>query len=332
MNIKKLSLMLLIIVMVSSLMTTIALANVVTIRIAHPVSEAESTHRTAVTFKEYVEKESKGQIKVEIYPNAQLGGDLQLMESVANGTIQMAIVITSVLTAYDPIFGLLDLPFLLKDADTGFKALDGDLGFAFDKKLEAIGVKSLGYNYTGSRCISNNIRPINEPKDLKDIKMRVMESPVYINMFKMLGANPTPMSFGELYTGLQQGTVDGQDNSPLTTYTQKFYEVQKYYSLTNHTYSYQLLAINLDFFNSLSSEHQKIITDGTKQFLIDAQRTMEINDNIEIIEKLKEAGMQVNEITPENLRKFKDALMSLHNKYKEEYGQEWFDLIDRYNQ
>ncbi|MZQ98923.1 MAG: DctP family TRAP transporter solute-binding subunit [Acidaminobacter sp.] len=306
-------------------------AEKVVIKVAHIVSEETATHRAAVAFKDYVEKESAGSMEVQLFPNGQLGGDLQITEAVALNTVQIAIPSTAVLTAYDPIFGLLDLPFIFKDVRAGFAALDGDLGKKLDEKLAPVGLMNLGYSYNGARSMSNNVRPINEPKDLEGIKMRVMESPVFIDMFKFLGANPTPMSFGEVFTGLQQGTVDGQENAPALVYASKFYEVQEFYSLTSHVQSYLVNIINADFFNDLSEEQQKIVKDGARKFLVEAEREDEINDNIATVDKLIEAGMKVNEISAENIQKFMDALVPMHEQYKEEFGQEWFDLIEQYN-
>ncbi|SCZ78152.1 DctP family TRAP transporter solute-binding subunit [Acidaminobacter hydrogenoformans] len=306
-------------------------AESVVIKVAHIVSEETATHRGAVAFKDYVEKESGGTIEVQLFPNGQLGGDLQLTEAVALNTVQIAIPSTAVLTAYDPIFGLLDLPFIFKDVRAGFNALDGDLGKKLDEKLAPVGLMNLGYSYNGARSMSNNVRPINEPKDLEGIKMRVMESPVFIDMFKYLGANPTPMSFGEVFTGLQQGTVDGQENAPALVYASKFYEVQEFYSLTSHVQSYLANVMNADFFNGLSEDQQKVVMEGARKFLVEAEREDEINDNIETVDKLKEAGMTVNEISAENMQKFMDALVPMHDKYKAEFGQEWFDLIEQYN-
>ncbi|MDW7660503.1 MAG: TRAP transporter substrate-binding protein [Bacillota bacterium] len=306
-------------------------ASQVTIKLGHIVSEETATHRAAVLFKEYVEETSEGQIMVELYPNGQLGGDLQMTESVALGTLQIAVPSTAVLTAYDPVFGLLDLPFIFKDVYAGFDALDGELGAALDEKLESIGMMNLGYSYNGARSISNNVRPINEPDDLRGVKIRVMESPVFIDMFNTLGANPTPMSFGEVFTGLQQGTVDGQENAPALVYASKFYEVQDYYSLTGHVYSYLANVMNLDFFNGLTEDHQKIVLDGARQFLVEYEREDEIQDNIDTIDKLIAEGMNVNELSEEDTRKFMDALLPMHETYKQSFGQEWFDLINMYN-
>ncbi|SDP64232.1 DctP family TRAP transporter solute-binding subunit [Desulforhopalus singaporensis] len=297
------------------------------IKIGHIVSEATAVHRACVAFENYVEAESGGSIDVQIFPNGQLGGDLQLTEAVALGTIQVAIPSTAVLTAYDPVFGLLDLPFIFADVYAGFNALDGELGSKLDNILMSVGIKNLGYSYNGARCMSNNVRPITEPADLKGIKMRVMESPVFIDMFKYLGANPTPMSFGEVFTGLQQGTIDGQENAPALVYASRFNEVQKYYSLTNHVQSYIANLINADFFDNLSNDQQKVVLSGAEKYLVTQQRADEINDNIETVAKLVETGMEVNEITPGNMNKFMDALKPMHEKYQGKFGQEWFDLL-----
>jgi tripartite ATP-independent transporter DctP family solute receptor len=302
------------------------------IKLGHVVSEETSLHRAAVAFKDYVDKESKGSLEVQIFPNGQLGGDLQLVEAVALNTIQMTIPTTAVFSSYDKIFGLLDLPFIFKDAYAGFAALDGDLGQKLNEKIDTIGIKNLGYSFNGARSISNNEKPINEPKDVKGLKIRVMESPVFISLFKYLGGNPTPMSFGEVFTALQQGTVDGQENSPALVYAMKFYEAQKYYSLTEHVYSYLVNVINTDFYNSLTVDQQKIVMEGARKYLIEDQREDEIKDNIETIEKLKDAGMIINEISPENSQKFMDALVPMHDEYKEKLGKEWFALIEKYNQ
>ncbi|MEW6423767.1 MAG: DctP family TRAP transporter solute-binding subunit [Bacillota bacterium] len=303
----------------------------IVIKLGHVEAEDRSTHMACVEFEKYVEQQSQGKVDVQLFPNGQLGGDRQMTEAVALGTIQMTLPATAVLTTYSPKFGILDMPFIFKNAQSGFKALDGELGAKLNELLKPVGIYCFGYNYNGARNISNNVRPINEPKDLKGIKMRVMESPVYIDLFKYLGANPTPMSFGEVYTALQQGTVDGQDNGASLTYATKFYEVQKYYSLTGHTLSFLAVIINDKFYKGLPEDIQKIIAEGARKYLIDYQRELETRDDSKYIEKLKEAGMQVNAITPENHEKFVEALKPMYEKYKKEIGQEMFDLVAKYN-
>jgi tripartite ATP-independent transporter DctP family solute receptor len=282
-------------------------------------------------FQQYVHDQTNGEVEVKIFPNGQLGGDRQETEAVALGTLQMTIPATAVLTTYSPKFGILDLPFVFKDVDATFAALDGELGADLDKYLLKVGLRNLGYGYNGARSITTGTKPIEEPADLKGIKMRVMESPVFIDMFKALDANPTPMSFGEVYTGLQQGTVDGQENSPSLVYSMKFNEVQKYYSLTNHVQGILAMLINEKFYNSLKPEHQKVVSEGARKFLVEAQRQMELDDTSLFLEKLADAGLIINEITPENHQKFVAAMNPLYAKYKKTLGQDMFNLVDKYN-
>ncbi|MCL6611682.1 MAG: DctP family TRAP transporter solute-binding subunit [Peptococcaceae bacterium] len=303
----------------------------IVIKLGHVEAEDRSTHKACLEFEKYVEEQSKGRVDVQIFANGQLGGDRQMTEGVALGTIQMTLPATSVFTAYNKKFGILDMPFIFKNEQAGFKALDGELGEMLNKLLLEKGIYCFGYNYNGARNISNNVRPIHEPKDLKGVKMRTMESPVYIDLFKYLGANPTPMSFGEVYTALQQGTVDGQENAASLVYATKFHEVQKYYSLTGHTHSFLGVIINDKFYKGLPADIQKIVADGARKYLIDYQRELETKDNSKYIEMLKQAGMQVNEITPENHEKFVAALKPMYEKYQKEIGQDMFDLVAKYN-
>lgn len=303
----------------------------VVIKIAHVEAETDTLQTCGLMFKEYAEKESGGTIEVQLYPNSELGADRQATEAVALGTVQMALPGTATMTLYSPEFGICDMPFIFSDLDSAFQALDNELGEALNKNLEGTGLMNLGYYIIGERHVSNNIRPINEPADLKGIDIRVMESPVYIGLFRILGANPTPINFGELYTALQQGTVDAQDNPASVTYTSKFYEVQKYYSLTGHTLSFGVVVINENFFNSLSEKQQNIVKEGIKKYLVDEQRAMKIRDTDSYLEKLKEEGMIINDITPENRNKFMDTVKPMYEDFKKDIPQELFDLAVKYN-
>ena len=166
---------------------------------------------------------------------------------------------------------------------------------------------------------------------MEGIKIRVMENPIYIDMFKLFGANPTPMSFGELYTALQQKTVDGQENGCSLIYDSKFNEVQEYLSLTGHVYSLMMNVMNLDFYNSLTPEFQQIIDEGAKKYLVDYQRELESEAEATYLEKLKEEGMVINEITPENQKKFMDAVQPLYEKYEEQVGKDLIEAALRAN-
>ena len=306
-------------------------AKPVTLRVAHIEAEDRSTHKALLKFKEYVEKESGGKIVVEIFPNGVFGGDMASIQGVETGTIEMALPATSVLSSYDERFGLLDMPFLFKSEEAIFNALDGEIGKLYTGILEKYDFHVLGYNYNGPRCLSNNTRPVNEPADLKGLKIRVMESPVFIDMFNALGANPTPMSFGEIFTALQQGTVTGQENAPSLVYASRFYEVQKFYSITNHTFSIMVILMNKDTFDKLPADLKAIVTKGADEWLVKYQRKLESDETAGYIKLLEEKGVNVNYITPENHAKFVKAVQPVYDKNLPKIGQQLFELLEKYN-
>lgn len=166
------------------------------LKIGHVEPEDRSTHKALLNFKKKVEERSKGSLKIEIYPNGALGGDVQLSEAVATGSLDMALPSTSVLTTYNDEFGVLDMPYLFKSSEAAFKALDGDVGKELNGKIASKGIDILGYSYNGPRSTTSKVKPIVTPEDLKGLKMRVMESPIFIDFYKTLGANPTPIAPG----------------------------------------------------------------------------------------------------------------------------------------
>ena len=174
------------------------------------------------------------------------------------------------------------------------------------------------------------MRPVESPDDMKGLKIRVMESPVYITAFTLMGANPTPMSFSELFTALQNKTVDGQDNDPSLTYTSQYYEVQKYYSNLEHTISIGCLAMSEEWYNGLPDAYKKIIDEGIKQ-----QSELVTKESLEMYEsylkQLEDAGMEVTKITDENREKFKEAVEPMYEEYKEKLGNEIFDIAQEFN-
>lgn len=292
-------------------------------------SETHTTYLAAEKFAQEVDEKSDGRIKVEIYPNGQLGGDLQLTESTSNGVIQMSLPATTVLTSFNEIWGVLDMPYLFNDAEKAFEALDGEVGDALEGYFDEINSINLCYEFNGIRNVTNNIRPINKPEDLKGIKLRVMESPVFIDTFTALGTNPTPMSFNELFTGLQQGTVDGQENPASLIYESKFNEVQKYFSETKHCYNFCPVLMNKDFYNSLSEEDQKIIQDAAKTWLKDWQRNEEVTNNDKYIEKIAESGVECNKISDEDMKLFNEKVQPVYDKYQDKFG-DILEIVKKY--
>ena len=301
------------------------------IKVGYILPENQSDHIIMRdVFKKDIEEKSGGKISVELYPNAQLGGDRELIESVQLGTVQVAIPATSALAGFDKRFQVFDLPFLFKSKETAFKALDGELGHKVDELLKPLGMRNLGYGENGYRHITNSRGPVHKPEDLKGIKLRTMENPLHLAFFKMLGANPTPMSFGELYTALQQGTVDGQENPVVLVYTSKFYEVQKFYSLTGHVYSATMLVANDDFFASMPEDLWKIVEDAGKRYVVEQRALAEVQEQ-EFLEELKKTGLQINELTPEEKRLFIDATLPAYDLFKDIIGAELVELAKKAN-
>lgn len=302
-----------------------------TLKLAHVEAEDRSTNDACLLFKDAVEEATNGDIKVEIFPNAVLGGDEELTESVALGEIQMALPSSSVLTMYAEQFGILDMPFLFTSSQAAFNALDGELGETLNTYLEGTGIINLGWAYNGPRSFTNNVRPINTVDDLKGLKIRVMSSPVCIDMVETLGASATPISFSELYTALEQGTVEGEENPPTLIYASGFHEVQKYLSLDQHQHNFLPIATNEEWFNSLPEDYQKIVSENAKTYLVDKQREIELQDNVDIRKTLEDAGMIVNDITPEAQQGFIDKVQPMYEKYYEKFGKDMFDLALSFN-
>ncbi len=300
-------------------------------KLAYVVPETQSTHIAAVKyFKPYVEKHSKGKIVVELYPNGQLGGDRQAIEAVGLGTIHMTIPAVAVLSGFEPKFQVFDLPFLFNSKKEVYKALDGALGNKLNTLLPALGLKNLAYAENGFRMVTNNRGPITKPADLSGLKIRTMENPIHMATFRALGANPTPMSFGELYTALQQKTVDAQENPIPLIYTSKFYEVQKYCSLTGHVYAATVLLVNDAWFNGLPKDLQKVLQDASILYRTEQRKISDQQDK-DMVTALKKSGMKVNELTAEQKSAFAKATAPVYAEFAKSVkgGQELIDLAKK---
>ncbi len=281
-------------------------------------------------FKKMVEERTDGAIRVDIYPAAQLGDARTIVEGVQMGSIEMADIENGPMGRFVPEAMLWDLPFIFRDIDHAHNALDGDVGRFVQKKYDDVGIRHLAYNDGGFRYFTNNERPITNMDDLKGLKIRVMESKVMIDTIKAFGASAVPMAFGELYSALQQGVVDGQENPMNLIYSQRFYEVQKYLSLSGHFYYPRQYITNLSWFNGLSEEHQKIIAEAARE-ACDIQREELAKYEIEMKKVLEEKGMEINEV--DKTKFIETAQEKIYPAYyetlgdgDEEYGKE---LVER---
>ncbi len=296
-----------------------------TIKVGYIGSESHPTMQAMKTFGDNVAKGSEGKIKVELYPNAQLGGDRELCEGVQMGTIQMAIPSTSALAGFDKRIQVLDLPYLFTTREAAFEAVDGELGQKLNEFLGKKGFYVVGYLENGFRHVTNSKQPITKPEDLSGLKIRTMENPMHLAFFKELGANPTPMSWGELYTALQQGTVDAQENPYAMIDDGKFYEVQKYVSETGHVFSYEILIANKKFMEKLPEDLRALVIDEAQKAIATqraAMKTEEANFKAKVIK----GGLTANELTPEQKKPFVEKTKVVYAQFEGELGTEIMDI------
>lgn len=213
-------------------------------------------------FAKIVAEKSGGDLEVQVFPAAQLGSERDMVEGLQLGSLEMTLTSTGPMGSFVPQVKLFNLPFLFKDRKSCYRVLDGKIGTQIADRFVKVGIRSLGWYENGFRNITNSKRPIEKPADMKGLKIRVMEDDVFMLTMKALGASPLPMAFGELYTALEQKTVDAQENPLAVIYSSRFFEVQKYLAMTGHFYSPAVMLISEITWKSLSPEQQKIIADA----------------------------------------------------------------------
>ncbi|HZJ97038.1 MAG TPA: TRAP transporter substrate-binding protein [Oligella sp.] len=305
-----------------SLFAGLAQANTV-LKAGHASSNT-STGQAAFEFlgKELAEK-TNGRITVEIFPNSQLGSERELIESIQLGNVDMAFASSAVLGNFNKEFFALDIPFLFKDRESVYHILDGEIGQQLLESLESVGIKAVAYWENGFRQLTNNKKVILSPEDLKGMKMRTMENEVHIAAWKEIGANPSPLAFGELFTALQQGTFDAQEGPINLFYDMKFYEVQNHITKTNHVYSPWPVMINPDVYNSFSDEDRAIFDEAIKK-TTEFQRAQAQEADDKAVADMP--NVTITELTPEQLAAFADLMGPVHELVKKRIGA---DIVDR---
>nr|WP_319390688.1 DctP family TRAP transporter solute-binding subunit [uncultured Cohaesibacter sp.] len=251
-----------------------------------------------IEFKRIVEEKTGGSLEVKLFPDNQLGNDRVITESTIFGDIDLGVSSTSPLATLFPDLYAFDAPFLFLSSEDAYAKLDGETGQAILKTLEKKGLKGLAFWENGFRNFTNSKKAVAVPSDLSGMKIRTMENDVHLAAWRALGANPTPMAFSELFTALQQGTVDGQENPLGIIDGNRFQEVQSNVSLTQHVYTPYILFMNLDKFNSLSDvEKDAIVTAAKETTAFQRKRSQELET--EILARIKDQGVTVTELTPE---------------------------------
>lgn len=292
----------------------------IVINFAHSAAEANSRHTAILKFKELVEERSNNEIVVNVYGNEVLGSEPQMVESVELDELQM--VASSTFAQYEPKMDVFSLPFLFDSNEKAWEVLDGPIGKEVAEPLLDYNLRILAHMENGMRHITNNKKPIETVEDLENMVIRVPEIPILLSIFDALGTNATPMAFGELYMALQQGTVDGQENPISNIHASKFYEVQKYLSLTGHSYQPTTIAISEAFWQSLSPEHQEIVEESSAE-IAQFHRDMVMADEEKLFKEVEEYGMEINEPDKEV---FREVTKSVYEEYENVFGK---DLIER---
>ncbi|MGA7875100.1 MAG: TRAP transporter substrate-binding protein [Desulfoferrobacter sp.] len=263
-----------------------------TIRLGVVTIPGSAQNICADKFKELLESKSDD-YEVKIYHSASLGSETEILQQIQMNTVQMGIITDGPFDVFVPEVRVINYPFLFGSYQQVDEVLDGPAGQELLKRLEKVGLKGLAFSENGFRNLTNNKRPVHTVEDVSGLKIRVMESVLHKELWRMLGANPTPMGW-PIYTELQQGTIDGQENPLSVIWTYKLYEVQKYLTLTGHVYSAHIDVANLKWFEGLPAKDQDLI----RQCMVEAakyQRSWNRDNEAGFLSNLKEAGMQVDE-------------------------------------
>ena len=281
------------------------------IRFGYGLNEASNQGRAAKVFADAVDKASGGKMKVRAIGAAALGPDTQMQQALIGGAQEMMVGSTATLVGITKEMALWDTPFLISNTKEADQLLDGPVGDKIRDKLQEKGLVGLVYWENGFRNLTNSKRPVTKVEDFDGIKLRVMQNNVFLSSFKTLGANPVPMAFSELFGALETNTVDGQENPYNTILSSKFYEVQKYLTVTNHVYSPWIVLVSKKWWDQLSKTEQKILADAAK-----TSRDFERKDTREEASKamadLKTKGMQVNELSPAEAARMRSKLTSVY--------------------
>jgi len=282
----------------------------------------------AIAFKEYVEEKTNKEITIELYPAGQLGKSSEdVQQGVMLRNIDIGISSTPIVLL-NPIQKIFDLPFVFATREEAWAVLDGETGQLVAEKLEKSGLKSLAYWEDGFRQVTNNVKPIQGPDDFKGLKIRVPYSPQRIETFNNLGSRPTAMPFSEVFSALEQGVIDGQENPLTVIWNSSLYDVQKFITVTNHVYSPANLLINLSVWNSLSEDQKGIISEAA---LIGQKVNRDLNaeGDESLLAELQKKGMVVNYLSKEDVEKIKVLVKPVWDAFVKDEGEEAKTLLEK---
>lgn len=301
----------LLLVLVLALGCTAALAAEYEIRGATSNVETHPHYLGLAKFAELLEEKSGGRIVMEAFHSGTLGSERDIVEGMQFNTIQVGAITSAPLSGFTDSFLIFDLPFLFENVTIARAVCDSDLGAEILASVEPAGLKGLAFMENGMRSVTNNVKPIETPEDFKGIKIRTMENPMHMEAFSVMDADPTPMAFGELFTALQQGTIDAQENPYTVIHSSKFFEVQEYLTITNHLYSPTALLMSLDFYLSLPEDLQAVVDEAAIEAAAYEREQCDIQE-AQLLDALKAEGMIVNQ---PDMAPFVEATKAVYDKY-----------------
>lgn len=294
-----------------------------TIKLGHGLDTNHPVHQAMVYMQERVHEKSGGQLRIQIYPSQQLGTERQLLELLQLGSLGMTKVASAVLEGFAPQYKVLSLPYLFRDEIHRFAVLDGEIGREILLSSEPYWLRGLTYYDAGSRSFYTKERPVHTPADLDGLKIRTLESATQVQMVNSLGGSATPISWGELYTALQQGVVDGAENNPPSFYTSRHYEVCKYYTLDEHTGLPDVLVISTITWSQLSAQQRNWVQEAATESA-EYQKGLWAAATKDALAKVQEAGVEV--IYP-NKERFASRVSGIYDSYKDD--RTIYSLIER---
>lgn len=281
-----------------------------TLKLAHGLDIAHPVHQAFEFMAEQLAEQSGGKLTMEIYPSGQLGAERELLELLQIGSVDMTKVSSAVMEGFAPEYKVFGLPYLFQNREHAFRVLDGPIGTQLLEAPENFWLHGLCFYDAGARSFYTRDNPVNSPDDVKGLKIRVMKSIQAVNLVNGLGASATPISWGELYTALQSGVVDGAENNPPSFYTSRHYEICKYYSLNEHTRVPDLLLLSLHTWEKLSEQEKSWIREAASQSVVFQRELWKKAEN-EALEVVKKAGVEVN--IPDQ-KPFADMVSFMHEE------------------
>lgn len=306
------------------------------VKFAHVAPPFHGQSKGVEAFAAYVKEKTAGRIDIATFPAGQLGGELSLAEQVQNGSLQLATITTAVMQNFVPQSIIMDMPFLFPDEKTAYAVFDDEeLQQKFFSYYPEKGFIAIGWTENGFRDFTNSRGPVRTPADMKGLKVRVINAPIYIDIFRALGASPTGMPFPEIYNALQTGVVDAQENPLLATVLMNFTDVNKYVTLTHHSITECLILVSPDYWGTLSDADRQIFRDAAKAAIKtnrDVDKALENNlpkKNISIQQYAKETGIELTILNKEERAAFREAVRPVWEKYRPIIGDDLFYLVQK---